>query len=72
MKEKCSIVRMFGMFDWRKGALCLLSVAAMGSAGSAGDWTQAVVPEPSSAVLLLIGFAGLALRRKKFKQDVLI
>ena len=23
---------MFGMFDWRKGALCLLSVAAMGSA----------------------------------------
>ena len=35
MKEKClnvRNVRMFGMFDWRKGALCLLSVAAMGRA----------------------------------------
>ena len=39
--------------------------------GAAGDWTQAV-PEPSSAVLLLIGLAGLALRRKKFRQSVFI
>ena len=27
MKEKCLNVRMFGMFDWRKGAMCLMSVA---------------------------------------------
>ena len=27
MKEKWLIVRMFGMFDWRKGARCLMSVA---------------------------------------------
>ena len=29
MKAKCSIVRMFGMFDWRKGALCLMSLVAL-------------------------------------------
>ena len=32
--------------------------------GRAGDWTQAV-PEPTSGLLLLLGLAGLALRRKR-------
>ena len=34
-----------------------------GGFGGAGAWSQ-VVPEPSSALLLLIGFAGLALKRR--------
>ena len=33
--------------------------------GTAGAWTQAAVPEPTSGLLLLLGVAGLALRRKR-------
>lgn len=33
--------------------------------GSAGAWTAAAVPEPTSALLLLLGVAGLALKRKR-------
>ena len=29
------------------------------------EWTPAGVPEPSSAMLLLLGFAGLALKRRR-------
>jgi hypothetical protein len=32
---------------------------------SAGAWTAAAVPEPTSGLLLLLGMAGLALRRKQ-------
>lgn len=33
--------------------------------GTAGAWTSASVPEPTSALLLLLGVAGLALKRKR-------
>jgi len=33
--------------------------------GTAGDWTTVSVPEPTSGMLLLLGFAGLALKRKR-------
>ena len=37
-----------------------------GTAYGAGDWsTMAAVPEPTSGLLLLLGVAGLALRRKQ-------
>lgn len=32
---------------------------------NAANWTAAAVPEPTSGVLLLIGMAGLALRRRR-------
>ena len=34
------------------------------TAFAAGDWQTVSVPEPTSAMLLLLGFAGLALKRK--------
>jgi len=34
-------------------------------AGTAGAWTTATVPEPTSGLLLLLGLAGLALKRKR-------
>ena len=37
----------------------------VGKAGSAGAWTQSAVPEPTSGLLLLLGVAGLALKRKR-------
>jgi len=35
------------------------------TAGTFGDWTAATIPEPTSGLLLLIGVAGLTLRRKQ-------
>ena len=41
-----------------------LTIDLSSGAGVAGGWTQAV-PEPTSGLLLLIGLAGLALKRKR-------
>lgn len=33
--------------------------------GTASDWTAAAIPEPTSALLMLFGLAGLALKRRR-------
>lgn len=38
---------------------------ALGSQASNSDWHSAAVPEPTSGLLVLLGMAGLALRRKR-------
>ena len=37
----------------------------MGGTGNATAWSTAAVPEPTSGLLLLLGMAGLALKRKR-------
>ena len=37
----------------------------LSSTASAGNWTAVAVPEPTSGLLLLLGMAGLALKRKR-------
>ena len=37
----------------------------VGGTGAATTWTAAAVPEPTSGLLLLLGMAGLALKRKR-------
>ena len=38
---------------------------ALGGTGSATAWSTAAVPEPTSGLLMLLGMAGLALRRRR-------
>lgn len=46
------------------GTAAGLSLSTLGTAGS-GTFTAAAVPEPTSGLLLLLGMAGLALKRKR-------
>ena len=55
---------MFRVFESMASGGVLEFDPAYGS-GTAGAWTTSAVPEPTSGFLLLLGLAGLALRRKR-------
>jgi len=54
-------VRVFDNADWTGSNVAFDSKAG----GTVGDWTAATVPEPTSGLLLLLGMAGLTLKRKR-------
>jgi len=55
-------VRIFGNADWTGDSVAFDSQAG----GMVGGWTAAaIVPEPTSGLMLLLGLAGLALKRKR-------
>ena len=58
---------LFRAFDGTADGEGALTLDPDFGAGSAGDWTAAPgsVPEPTSGLLLLLGAAGLALRRRR-------
>ena len=53
-------------FGTQNGTSTFSSVAASGTGyQGAGYWSSAAVPEPTSGLLMLLGMAGLALRRRR-------
>ena len=57
------------LYDWNNDGLLDLIVGAnaltYNATSSANGWAAAAVPEPTSGLLMLLGMAGLALRRRR-------
>ena len=56
---------LFRVFESMASGGVLLFAPGETGGGTAGAWTAAAVPEPTSGMLFLLGLASLALRRKR-------
>ena len=59
-----TVATTWGFANQNNGTTTFSSTAATAGFAGAGHWSQAV-PEPTSGLLMLLGLAGLALKRKR-------